>query len=365
MAEHVPSGLYIFSEEGQGNLEWVRENPYGTQITPVSIDTLRGNEIEYLEDCGHVVVCGPLAVIKEVMHFGMEYHFSIGFIPLPTQISLLSCYGLPKDPEEILSLALSSDPKDLDIVLCNDQILLFKGRIGRIPLVDYPENTNKAKIIFRGLKRITSLELLPFTITTKGKNKSVLSTAICGCMLFVNPERSFASSLIAHDSSFSDGMVSMVLVAPISVIDYFRLMFRTLVQRKSVTIPDSIGHIKSPHILFQSERELNVLIDGESTTKTPVECRVIPGAIKINHGKDPEVESKRSRPGREKFATNTLPVGKELEKAQNKKIPFFTYASEERFKDLFVALRDDAINHENDTSTTLFIVYCSFYYRLR
>ncbi len=37
-----------------------------------------------------------------------------------------------------------------------------------------------------------------------------------------------------------------------------------------------------------------------------------------------------------------MPVGKELEKAKKKEIPFFTYASEERFRDLFVALRDDA-----------------------
>lgn len=77
---------------------------------------------------------------------------------------------------------------------------------------------------------------------------------------------------------------------------------------------------------MQSEIELSVNVDGEDITKTPVDCRVISDAIKINHGKDPAVENRRSAPGREKFVTSSLPSGKELEKARNKRIPFFTYA---------------------------------------
>jgi len=119
-------------------------------------------------------------------------------------------------------------------------------------------------------------------------------------------------------------------------------MFRIVTGKISKTIPDSIGFIKSPQINLKSESELNVYIDGEKEGKTPIDCRVIANAIKINHGKDPLLENRRSAPGNEKYTTKSLPLGKELLKAKNKRIPFFTYASEDRFKDLFVALREDA-----------------------
>ena len=342
MAKHLASALFIFSEEGRDYIEQVRDNPHGTQITSVSIETLLANETEYLQTCGHVVVCGSLDVIKKVMSFGMEYNFSIGFVPLPAQKSFINCYGLPNNTAEAISLALSDDPKDFDVVFCNDQIVIFKASVGRIPLVDSPQNTGKARIIWNGLKKITSLRLLPFTITATGKNNATISTAASGCVVLANPDLSFASDLIGDDSSSFDELVSMVVVAPISIIAYLALMLRTLTGINTGSVPDSIGHIKSPQITLQSEVELSVTVDGEGATKTPVDCRVISDAIKINHGKDPAVENRRSAPGREKFVTKSLPSGKELEKARNKRIPFFTYASEDRFKDLFIALRDDA-----------------------
>lgn len=119
-------------------------------------------------------------------------------------------------------------------------------------------------------------------------------------------------------------------------------MFRIITGRISRTIPDSIGFIKSPHINLETENDLNFYIDGEEGGKTPVDCRVIANAIKINHGKDLLLENKRSAPGSEKYTTKSLPQGKELLKAKNKRIPLFTYASEDRFKDLFIALREDA-----------------------
>jgi uncharacterized hydrophobic protein (TIGR00271 family) len=342
MAEHVSSALFIYAEEGKDLVAKIEQNPHGVEIQSIPIEAVLGSEKKCLENCRHAVVCGPNRVIKKAMHLAMEYQFSLGFIPLPSQTSLIRSYGLSKDITKAVSLALVNDPRDLDIVLCNDNIVLFRASVGRIPLVDNPEKTNKARLLYDGLYGLISLQLLPFTIKTKGKNKAGLSTAACGCLLFANPDHTFASRLVAHDSSFTDGLVSMVVVAPMSIVDYFRLMSRLIIGKRSSTIPDSIGFIKSPHVSLESEKEFNVYIDGEEGGKTPIDCRVIPEAIKINHGKDLVLENTRSAPGGEKYHTKSLPLGKELLKAQNKRIPFFTYASEDRFKDLFIALREDA-----------------------
>ncbi|MFT5702453.1 MAG: putative hydrophobic protein (TIGR00271 family) [Desulforhopalus sp.] len=342
MADYASSALFVYSKEGQDFVAKIMQIPHGVDITPIPIEVVLGSEKEYFQNCQHVVVCAPIHFIKKVMHLAMEYQFSLGLIPLPSQTSLIKNYGLPRDLTEAVFLALRSDPRNLDIVLCNDQIVLFKASIGRIPLVDNPEESSKIRLLYNGLKDLISLRLLPFSIKTEGKNSAKLSTAACGCILFTNPAHNFASRMVTHDSSFTDGLVSMVVVAPISFIDYFRLWFQILTGKISSTVPDSIGFIKSPHINLESENEMNVYIDGEKGGKIPVDCRVIPEAIKMNHGKDLVLENNRSAPGSEKYITKSLPVGKEILKARNKRIPFFTYASEDRFKELFIALRDDA-----------------------
>jgi uncharacterized hydrophobic protein (TIGR00271 family) len=136
-------------------------------------------------------------------------------------------------------------------------------------------------------------------------------------------------------------------VAPISVVDYLKLMWaRLLFSGESKRIPDSIGFIKSPEITIDSDSPLNFNIDGEDLTTLPVHVEVKTAALKLNFR--PEEGEERSIVGgdrTEKFVTSSLPAGKELTKARNRRVPFFTYASEERFKDLFVALRDDATLH--------------------
>ena len=83
-------------------------------------------------------------------------------------------------------------------------------------------------------------------------------------------------------------------------------------------------------------------IDGEHATTTPLNCRVLPGAVRIYLGEELIASDKKGKKVKERINVRALPAGKELIKAKNRKIPFFTYASEERFKDLFSALREDA-----------------------
>jgi len=342
MSDHVPSALFIFSEEGKSYVDTIEKNPYGTKITSIFFDTLQNNETEYLKDCQHVVVCGPLAVIKEVVRQGITYQFSVGFIPLPTQISLISCYGLPKDSEAILSLALRNNPKDIDIVFCNETLVFFKAVIGRIPLVDNQDKKNKINFLRNFLKRLASLQLLPFTITTQGTKQDRLSTAACGMIISKIPEGNFTSSLTGNKSSLSDGMLTMIMVAPFSIVNYLRLILKILIRPKSISVPDSIGLIRTSQITVQSPRELTAHVDGESDVKIPVNFRIIPKALKINHGRKNAYEEKPGNSDQEIFITKSMPAGKELTKACDKRVPFFAYASEERFNDLFVALRNDA-----------------------
>jgi len=343
MPGYVESALFIYSDEGRLFKESIVQNPHGTAVRTVHIDELRLRTLEVLRDVNHVVVSAELAVIKEVMRYAMQHEFSLGFLPLTNQKALFKCYRLPKDPDAMLSLALKNQSNDLDIVFCNDQILLFKGSIGRIPLVEDAEDKNKFAVIWEGLKKMTSLRLLPFTFSTSGSSPKKITTAASGCLILENPDRKFSSMMTIKDTTFSDGLIATIIVAPFSIIDYIKLLLLRLFSEVDLkNVPDSIGYIKSSQLSIDSDMELNVTIDGSVATKTPAHFHVQPAALRINHGLLKQTEKLDRKKTKEKYVVKSLPVGKELQKAGKRRIPFFTYASEERFNDLFVALRDDA-----------------------
>lgn len=344
MVGYVDSALFIYSEAGEIYLNPVSQNPQNVAISAVPIAEFRLAPETFIERSSHLVVSAELGVIKEVIKQALGLNVSIGLLPLPGQRILGRCYAIPGDPDEMISTALQDESTEVDIVFCNDEILLFEGVIGMVPLFDSLSDAGKISIIWSGLSKIFSLYLLPFTIESKGeKIKKKTETAASGCLILKNAEGSFALEMIGHDCSLDDGMVSALIVAPFSIMDYLKLMWlRVRSNFHFSKIQTSMGYIKSPELIISSDKKLPVTIDGEKSSVTPAHFRVNPAALRINHGHTNSAR-KRVKAGKsEKLATKYLPAGKELAKAINRRVPFFTYASEERFKELFIALRDDA-----------------------
>jgi len=355
MPDYVASALFVYSGDGKLFLDEMANNPYDSSVFPVSVEELRENPAGLLKDVSRVVVSADLFIIKEVMMLAMEYGFSLGFLPLVRQRALSRFYGIPKSRSEMISLALQTDPGDMDLVFCNDHILLFKGIIGRVPLIDGRADESKLRVVWDGLRNIRTLQLLPFTINTLGDDKTTILTAASGCAILENAERRVFSGMEENDCSFQDGMISTVIVAPFSVVDYFRLMWiRVFLSSESGRMPDSVGHIKTSEISIESDRELMVSIDGEDVTVTPAHFRVQPNAVKISHGADKNDKIPGTLQQKEKLVVQSLPEGKEIQKTRNKRVPFFTYASEDRFKDLFTALRSDG--QMNSTYVVLMVL---------
>jgi uncharacterized hydrophobic protein (TIGR00271 family) len=297
---------------------------------------------EQLEGVAHVVVAGPLDVIKEILRLAMKHQFSIGIIPTKKQKHLIKFYDLPKNPSAAVELALRQDGQSMDLILCNGKIMLFKAAIGRIPFLDTPAKASWIQILLNSLRKFVSFRLYTFKFGTAGKKE--IDTAASGCMILQHFRGSFASRLISHDHSLTDGMASLVISAPISIIEYVKLLQQALRSSKRYKkLPSSIGYIKSPQIDIESETRLEVFIDDQHATHTPLHCEAIAKAVHVNVGNNLRVESSSTNASKEKIDIKNLPRKKELFKAKKqKRIPFFSYASDERFHDLFPALREDA-----------------------
>lgn len=342
MTEYVSAALFVYSDDTKHLIQPLQNNSSGTRITPVAFDALMQTPQVQLEGVDHVVVAGSLDTIKEILMLAIKYHFSIGIIPTAKQKHLIKFYDLPKNPSAAVELALQQDGQTIDLILCNGKIMMFKAAIGRIPFLDTSINASWIRIVTAALKKFIGFRLYAFEFRTAGKQK--INTAASGCMILQHSRRSFASRLISHDHSFTDGMVSFVISAPISIIDYIKLLRGALRSSKRYQkLPSSIGYIKSPQIDIEPETRLDVIIDDELTTHTPLHCEAIAQAVHINVGKNLQVETNSANDIREIIDIQNLPREKELLKVKKqRRVPFFSYASEERFQDLFPALREDA-----------------------
>ena len=332
---------FIYSEESAGLLEPLSRHSPDVIIQATLLEDFLGSPEAITRNVDHIVVSTPMAGLKSVIRIAIEHERSIGILPLQSQKTLAKYFRLPDDTADQIELALQKNGQARDIILCNGELVLFKAVIGRLPVIDVPDSLSRWNILQNVLARFRGIRLLGFTFDTAGGR--TIETVAAGCMIVQHHAGSLASRLIANDGSSRDGMISLVIAAPLSVFDYFRFLYQVLKSDLTpVNMLSTIGYIRSSSLRIESEVPLAVDIDGETTTRTPVECEVRHGALCVNTG--PVADSARGRRNNsdERIDIKHLPIGSELIKAKKKAIPFFPYASEERFKDLFVALRNDA-----------------------
>jgi uncharacterized hydrophobic protein (TIGR00271 family) len=341
MQDHVTNAVFVYSAESADLHESLSRHFPDTRIAAFPVGEFLERQEEIASQTEHIVVSATMAELKSVIRVASEHDLSIGILPLESQKSLARYFRLPDKPDEQIELALGEDASSRDLILCNGELVLFKATIGRLPLIDAPESPGPWKNLRNMLARFRGIRLLGFVFDTAGGNK--IETAASGCMIVQQHAGSLAARLIANDGSSSDGMISLVVAAPLSMVAYLSFLFRMLIGNfTSRGIPSTIGYIKSSGLSIDSEVPLTVDIDGEPLTRTPVKCEVLPGALRINTGPAPDQAGEAGKEAKERVDVRNLPIGNELTKAKKRAVPFFSYASEERFKDLFVALRDDA-----------------------
>ena len=343
MKEYVSSAIYVHTPETEHLIERLREHASNPSITPVLIDTLfSGQQDELLTGADHVVVSGSLAAIRIVIQLAVDHGFSVGVIPRDKQKKLAQFYDIPSEVDPSIDLALDANPVGMDLVLCNGHVVLNKATVGQMPILDAPADAGRFGIIKAALARIFKIDLIKFRFATADAGEII--TAASGCIILNNKQSSIASRLIAKGSSVADGTICTLISAPISVIKYLKFLF-SLISREqdSRKPPSSIGYIKSSTVEIEPENEMDVWIDGEKLTRTPLRCEVRHRAVRVNVGPAIRAEASSGKLAEEQVEIDNLPRGKELKKAwKREKIPFFSYASEERFHDLFSALREDS-----------------------
>ncbi len=364
--DYMSQALFIYDENSEQYIDEIKNNSYGCNILAVEQTVFLSDPLEYIEFSTHFVLSGTLEMIDKVLEYAIAQSAngqlcSLGFLPLAEQRILRKAYQLSHEMEENIEIALRNDVHSVNLQSCNNKIYQFKAVIGEIPLLEawHSDASSVAfiKNIFLGLKQFFKLSKYKISIETHhGKEISSVANGV----FVVNQNRgSHLTHAIQQKSSMRSEMLSLMVISPFSAIEYFMFLFPLIFHiSKDNRLPHAVANIQSSEIKLECETLGNelpeVILDDIKSTSFPLHFKVLKKAVKINAAEkfwelNPAVTAEK-----EVIRIDNLPDEKESGKYYEKKIPFFSVASEERFKELFLQLREDA--HSNSLYVILMLL---------
>ena len=341
----ISNVAYFHGEIEESYFEKIKEELEGQKVAYYSLAQM--NSIE-MNNFSHLLVSGSFSEIKEVLELALKYDKSIGIITLPHQKELMQTFELSSVLSERVSQALLKSEEKIDLLYANDELVLQDVVIGDAPPLDQYDSTIKTKtlfsritLFFRTLSRVKTLHHTKIKLTDTKENEIKFSAV--GLVAVAYNNATFASKLISKHINANDGKLSLVILAPISIVQYMGYLFKSLVSKWTPNrLPNSVGYIRSSALKIESGRPLNVIIDSEIRLETPFELKTQNKILTLSVGQEFWEKKSEDTHGKDSIKIDHLPKDEESATYLSKAIPFFSHASQEQYTSLFSNLRDES-----------------------
>ncbi len=296
----------------------------------------------------HYMVCGELEEIKEVLQYVLIEHKSVGIVPLPSQQALIRTFMLSTKLDKSIAIAKVPAQTPMDVLLCEGEIVLQEVVVGDVPPLDTYDSVLKGKgllgrieLLLHTLKKVRRLHHRRFTLTDA--DEKVLKFSAVGLVGLEYHNGTFASKLIASQINAGDGKLSLLILAPTSIVQYMGYLFTAFVSRWTPKqLPRSLGYLRSSKLNVETAQPLEVLIDGKERMETPVELRVEEKALALSVGEGFWEKQSDEVKGKNSTKIDHLPSDEESTSYFAKSIPLFEHASQAQYASLFGSLREEA-----------------------
>ncbi len=294
-----------------------------------------------------VIIFAELAEIKRLIAQSFIFGFSVGIVAKKRQKNLRDTFEIPKAYDEALKVALQGECRAIDLLYCQDEVVLWSALIGEAPphgtMVEkqlHGGRPSRMAALIRSFSKIFHLKKSLVKIRTF-KEQEIHTTA-SGIVVIEHDNHTCAANLVREFMNMSNGKMVALLISPSSVIGYFGYLYKAIFGWTK-TLPKAVGVVLSERLDIEATPPLEVQIDGEVAGQTPVCFDVHQKAVKLcASDRFWEKEASRHSDEKEVVKLGALPVAKnELEYSQ-KHIPFFPHADTQRYQELFAQLRDEA-----------------------
>ena len=143
MQDHMTNAVFVYSAESADLRESLSKHFPDTRIAAFPFGEFLKKQDEIASQAEHIVVSAAMAELKAVIRVAIEHDLSTGVLPLSSQKNLTRYFRLPDKLDEQIELALGRETQVRDLILCNDELVLFKATIGRLPVIDALEGLRR------------------------------------------------------------------------------------------------------------------------------------------------------------------------------------------------------------------------------
>lgn len=312
-----------------------------------------GRPLDFAE---HVIALCTDADLAPLIDQAKSLNFSLGIIPMDHQQSRLrEWFMFGGKLDEQIELAFSADSKAIDILRCNNEVALGSIMLGQTPFLDQRSRTYRKRtestlhrvfyffvVLWGGLRNLFNIHPFPITLSV-GEEYSV-KTAITGMVAIENNVHNAAARLINTSISIQDGKVSTLLIAPKSISQYlsFLLSASFSAENKVTRLPNSMSYVRSNYLRVDSPLPLTYYVDSQKREAESIELELYPNAVRINLPEAYYQTQGGQHGGKDTLKLENLPLNEQRLDMIQQRLPLFTNAVEDDFKELFVQLRSNA-----------------------
>ena len=335
---------FIYDDDSVALVQEMESNEFDTSIVSIYVAEFIDNDSLKYQEIEHLVVSVSQKDINPILSIAHKYNISVGIVPIASRKEQLKNLYCSTKLKENIDIALRDDTKGIDLVEINGELIYSQGIIGTVPLVgDKLKSVRSSffKTLIYSVKKFFSIELQKFEITTKNGQK--ITTAGSAIIILNHTKNGFLSKIFKFNQSMRDGKITIIIISPYSVFEYFELLASIFISSKEKkSLPKAMGYLQSESFIINASSSQRVRLDDKKGIKLPLECKVVPEAIKINASEEFWSKNEKITSTKETIKISNLPDSGESVKYMSNHIPFFKSASEERFKELFQILRVDS-----------------------
>lgn len=336
---------YIYADDKQAFVDNAK-----THLSHKPVEYLTFSQLGQLDTnkVSHLLATGCLQELKLVMAIAHQNEISLGIIPTPEQKELIRTFSLTSKMEDAVKQALEPADKHIGLLYCNGEIVLQEVVVGDAPPLDRFDSIlngksyfDRIKMFWQTIKRVKKLRHTQLKITDAKENEINLSAV--GLVGVEYNNNTFASKLIASQLSPNNGKLSIVILSPISIVQYLGYLFTSLVSHLTPrTLPRSVGYIRSSKITIEPKKELEVLIDSTQKLKTPIELEAKENALALSVGESFWESRNAQTSVKDSIKVDHLPSDEESATYLSQAIPLFSHASKAQYASLFTNLREES-----------------------
>lgn len=339
----------IYSPCVEQDIESVIQHPLitkrGIQLRKIKLIDLKA--LHVAKTISHALIWVEEEDIEQVLAQALDKKLSLGFLPVKNQegSDFYKSLGLDGKLNAYLEIAIQDDPICIDLITCNDIIVTTGIRMmNQAVMAEFINNPYDdgwwLKCEFYIKRFFHAFSLKPYLVTLTTAKGKIISTAITGLALLDFEKFMPMANLFGASVSLRDQHLSIALLAPQSILGYLRMTSSPLI-KNGKKIPANVGYIRTVSLHISSPIELQYFVNNEKLTNKELHIQALPEGLKINVGMKLN-EAQYLTDDKESVSCEQLPHSEAKIKYLQQALPFFPHAQESDFKELFLALKENA-----------------------